>query len=359
MSSAVHPALGHSPFRAPSKTRILYLCPPAAARAALAGYLGSGIPGTQESAPGVFAVPLGTERLAGLAADLPGVLTEPEVRGTRAVVAPIGAAPTAADLMHAQSLAALLAPLRHRWLMGVLREDRLVTHFQPIVRPADPAEVFGYECLVRGVRPDGQLVPPRDLFAAARASDLLVPLDRQARLTAIRAAARLAAPTRLFVNFSPSSLYVPGFCLRTTGRAVAAAGLTPGRVVFEVVETEKVRDVGHLVRALGQYRAAGFRVALDDVGAGYNSLTLLTRLRPDFVKLDMGLTRGVDRDPYKARVVFTLLGMARDLGIRTVVEGVETVGEWEWATASGADFVQGYLFARPAAVPPRPARPTG
>jgi EAL domain-containing protein (putative c-di-GMP-specific phosphodiesterase class I) len=288
-------------------------------------------------------------------ADLAAVLTESEVHDTRALVA--RATPTAAELMHARSLAAVFALIQYRWLVDVLREGRLVTHFQPIVPACDPTAVFGYECLIRGVGPDGRLVLPRDLFAAAQASDLLVPLDRLARQTAIRAAARLAPRTRLFVNFSPSSLHAPGFCLRTTSRAVAEAGLEPDRVVFEVVETEEVRDVDHLVRTLGEYRAAGFRVALDDVGAGYNSLNLLTRLRPDFVKLDMGLTRGVDRDPYKARVVATLLGMARDLGIRTVAEGVESVGEWEWARDHGADFVQGYLFARPAASPPRPARP--
>ena len=100
-------------------------------------------------------------------------------------------------------------------------------------------------------------------------------------------------------------------------------------------------------------------MALDDVGAGYNSLTLLTRLRPDFVKLDMELTRGVDRDRYKARVVGKLLEMARDIGARTVVEGVETDGEWVWARAHGADFVQGYLFARPATPPPVPVVPVG
>jgi EAL domain-containing protein (putative c-di-GMP-specific phosphodiesterase class I) len=178
-------------------------------------------------------------------------------------------------------------------------------------------------------------------------------------MTAIRSAASGLVPdrARLFVNFNPSSIYTPLFCLRSTFEAVESAGLNPARVVFEVVESEDVRDTEHLLGILGVYRKAGFAVALDDVGAGYSSLNLLARLRPDYVKLDMGLTRGVDTDPYKAQVVGKLLEMARGLGVLTVVEGVETVGEWEWARAHQADYVQGYLFARPANPAPLPIAP--
>ena len=130
--------------------------------------------------------------------------------------------------------------------------------------------------------------------------------------------------------------------------------MDPSGIVFEVVESDEIHDTGHLLGILEVYREAGFGVALDDVGAGYSSLNLLSRLRPDYVKLDMGLTRGVNTDPYKARVAMKLLEMCRELDVRTVVEGVETVGEWEWAREHGADFVQGYLLARPAAVPPVP-----
>ncbi|HVK16033.1 MAG TPA: EAL domain-containing protein [Fimbriiglobus sp.] len=310
-----------------------------------------------EPFPGVLAVPLRPGLLERMADRLPADLTEPDARGARALLARDGATVTVADLLNTQSLAALLAGVRHRWLVEMLREDRLVTHFHPIVRADDPADVFGHECLVRGVSPTGTLVSPGTLFAAAREADLVAPLDRQARLTAIRSAARLGVGPHLFLNFNPSTITAPEYGLRTAVRAVAEAGIAPSGVVFEVVESEEVRDVGRLLQLLNNYRAAGFRVALDDVGAGYNSLTLLTRLRPDFVKLDMELTRGVDRDRYKARVVSKLLEMARDIGARTVVEGVETDGEWEWARAYGADFVQGYLFARPATPPPVPAVP--
>lgn len=91
---------------------------------------------------------------------------------------------------------------------------------------------------------------------------------------------------------------------------------------------------------------------MDDLGSGYSSLNLLHRLRPDFVKLDMQLIRGVHADPYKATMASRLLGLARDLGVLSVAECVETPEELEWVREHGADYVQGYLVARPGN-PPR------
>lgn len=336
----------------------LYICSPADEPAALLlDHLSDRGSDLTELRPGVLAVKFGPGQFAEMADRLTAGLTGTQLRATRALVVAPDVIPSLADLMSTQPLDVLLATARAGWLIEVLRNDRLVTHFQPIVSAADPSEVFGYESLVRGLDADGRLIPPGELFGAARAADLLFTLDRQARLAAIRGAVGHGITDRLFVNFNPSAIYTPEFCLRTTFKAMEAAGLTPDRVVFEVVETDEVRDAGHLLGILDTYRRAGFRVALDDVGAGYGSLNMLTRLRPDFVKLDMELTRGVDRDPYKAAVAGKVLEMARELGVQTVVEGVETLGEWGWAKDHGADFAQGYLFARPAATPPRPTVP--
>jgi EAL domain-containing protein (putative c-di-GMP-specific phosphodiesterase class I) len=116
-----------------------------------------------------------------------------------------------------------------------------------------------------------------------------------------------------------------------------------------------VESVDHLLTILKYYRKGGFGVALDDLGAGYSSLNRMAELRPDFVKLDMKLIQGVHRDPVKAMIAERLLLLARDLGIQTIVEGVEDREELAWAQEHGADFVQGYLIARPNNPPDRPA----
>src|SRR5262249_43989437 len=100
----------------------------------------------------------------------------------------------------------------------------------------------------------------------------------------------------------------------------------------------------------------GFLVALDDLGAGYSSLTLLTRLRPDFVKLDVELVREVDIDAYKANIAAKLLELAHSIGIQTIAEGVETLGEWQWLREHECDYVQGFFFGRPDS-PPSPVLP--
>lgn len=101
------------------------------------------------------------------------------------------------------------------------------------------------------------------------------------------------------------------------------------------------------------YRAAGFKVALDDLGAGFSSLNLLQALRPDFVKLDIALVTGIDRDPFKAVLAGKLIEAARAFDMLVVAEGVETEAEYHWLRDHGAHLWQGFYFARPAAVPTR------
>ncbi len=310
-----------------------------------------------EAAPNVVSVAVRAGSLATVADALAASLGRAELRDARSLLLPEAASLSIADLARMQPLVALVGRARGDWLREIIRGDRLVTHFQPIVRADDPSEVFAHEGLLRGIGPDGGVISPGVLYDAARAADLIFPLDRAARLRAIRAAVEARLPGLIFINFNPTSVYDPAFCLRTTVAAIDDAGIAPGRIVFEVVESDEPHpDLPRIVR---YYRDAGFRVALDDLGAGFGSLNLLTELRPDFVKLDMRLVRDVDRDPYKAGILAKLLEMARDLGVGTIAEGIETEAESAWVHDHGVDYLQGYLIARPAFPPtaPGPAAP--
>ncbi len=264
---------------------------------------------------------------------------------------PSGGQPTIHDFGLVESLTHLIARLTGRWLVEMLANRRLTTHFQPIVRTDAPEDVFAYECLLRGVDSAGSLVGPNRLYDAARDADLMYQLDRAARLQHIAAANRQGLKSTVFVNFNPTSIYDPEFCLRSTVAAIQNTDIPPANFVFEVVESDRVTDLERLPQILDYYRRAGFRVALDDLGAGYSSLNLLSLLRPDFVKLDMLLIRGIDLDPYKGELVGKLIESAHNLGIEVVAEGIETVGEWNWTAAHGADYSQGYLFGKPNATP--------
>ncbi len=251
-----------------------------------------------------------------------------------------------------QPLDAFIAKAQAGWLVEMLNRDNFYMDFQPIVVAASPAKVFAYECLLRGRDADGNTVPPGPIFEAARGAELLFQVDRAARLTAIRDASSHTITTPIFINFNPTSIYDPAFCLKTTIQAIKEAGIAPDRIVFEVVESDAIRDTEHLLNIVRFYRQQGFRIALDDLGAGYGSLTLLANLKPDFVKFDRELIRGVDSDSYKQKVFVKLVEMAHDLGIHTLAEGVETEEEYRWLTERGVEYLQGYFFARPASPPP-------
>lgn len=255
------------------------------------------------------------------------------------------------DCFEADSLDVFLARAQSEWLLDLLGENRLTTWFQPIVSSENPAHVFAYECLMRGVEIGGAIVAPERILNVARGAGLLFQLDLAARISAIRGAAQHKLSTRIFINFMPTAIYDPVNCLKSTVALVDALGIARERVVFEVVESEFVRDTAHLKTILDYYRGSGFGVALDDVGAGYSSLNMLTLLRPDFIKLDMEMTRDVHRDAYKATVARKMLETAREIGVKTIAEGIENEGEGRWLCDNGADYVQGFFYAKPAPIP--------
>ncbi len=347
--------VGNLPEAFPANGSLYISTPFARVETAIREFLSGARMPFEEPYTRVFAVELAAASLATLSATLGNSLTDIELRDTKCCVFADGDYPSLSNLMQTESLRTLVDRVQGQWLVDVLREERLITHFQPIVVANQTDQVFAYECLVRALMADGQLVMPNRLFSVARANRLLPTLDRAARRAAIAAVARLDLRTRVFINLNPRSFDDPQDFLEATIQAANEAGISTDSFVFEVVESEESLDSERLLSILGCMREAGFKVALDDLGAGYSSLNLLTRLKPDFIKLDVGLMRHVDRDPYKGTVAAKLLELARHLGVRTVVEGIETAGEWRWAKSHGADFVQGFFIAAPDLEPPRPA----
>ena len=290
------------------------------------------------------------DQLQGMVTWLVDGMSTSERADTRVLVLQRGNTPHFNDLARMQSLESFLNRIGADNVIELLRTGRLVTYVQPIVQCADPGRVFAYECLTRGLNADGSLIAPDNLFGVARRADLLFYLDRECRVTSIRSAGSLAGPAKLFINFNPATIYQPEYCLLTTMNALDTYGLTKDEVVFEVVESDKARDIEHLVSILDYYRDRGFEVALDDFGAGYNSLTTLSQLRPNYVKLDIELIRNVDQDEFKQAITRSIFRLTNELGIRTIAEGVERDEEYRWVKDAGADLVQGFLFAKPSPI---------
>jgi EAL domain-containing protein (putative c-di-GMP-specific phosphodiesterase class I) len=213
--------------------------------------------------------------------------------------------------------------------------------FQPIVDLRN-GRIESYEALVRGTQ--GQSAAS---ILAGVDEATQYRFDQTCRITAIALAARLGMKTNLNLNFLPNAVYRPELCIKTTLAAARAVDFPVDRIVFEVVESENVDDPNHLRNILSEYKRLGFTTAIDDFGAGYAGLGFLADFQPDIIKLDMHLVRDVDHDAPRQAIVRAIIGLCRELKIRTVAEGVETFAEYVWLAEAGADLFQGYLFAKP------------
>jgi EAL domain-containing protein (putative c-di-GMP-specific phosphodiesterase class I) len=272
-------------------------------------------------------------------------LTAAETEVVRVVTDPPGeGAALTARLLTAPTLSVELARRGVTVEVGVLAEAEFWSVYQPIVSLADRS-VVAHEALLRGVV-DGREVGGGDLFFVAEQAGWLHRLDRIGRESAVAGAVPWLGDDDLFVNFNPTSILRPQVCLASTERVVHETGLDPSQLVFEVVESHAIADRGHLVSILDHYRSLGWRVALDDVGSGWSSLSLLAAVRPEVVKLDKALVQELPDDGART-VLKAVTDLAHQLGAVVVAEGIETERLAEEVTALGADMGQGWLFGRP------------
>jgi EAL domain-containing protein (putative c-di-GMP-specific phosphodiesterase class I)/ActR/RegA family two-component response regulator len=211
--------------------------------------------------------------------------------------------------------------------------------FQPIVR-AEDGSLFGYEALLRSSEP--AFPHPGAVVDAAERLNELRRLGRVIRERAAEPMSGAEPGTLLLLNLHPDDLLDP--VLHADDTSLAA--LAP-RVVLEITERaalDKIPDVPARVRSL---RERGFRVAVDDLGAGYAGLASFALLEPDIVKLDMSLVRGVHASQVKQKLVRSMTMLCKDLGLQVVAEGVELREERDQLVELGCDLLQGYLFAKP------------
>lgn len=213
--------------------------------------------------------------------------------------------------------------------------------FQPIV-DAETREVRAYEALVRGLNGEGagQILSKVDRKTMYR-------FDQACWVKAVKLASELGMEQQLCINFMPNAVYKAETCIRTTLAAAKQYSFDTRKLVFEFTEVENLASTEHLISIIDAYEEMGFSIALDDYGAGYSRLNLLTDTSPQYLKLDMSLIRDVHTHPKKQAVIEGVLLTMSRLGINTIAEGVETEEEYAWCRSHGIRCFQGYLLARP------------
>jgi len=213
--------------------------------------------------------------------------------------------------------------------------------YQPIVRFSDRT-ILGYEALVRSAEPS--LPHPGALFDAAERVGQVEALGRVIRQIAPLPMNKAPEGALLFVNLHTRDLNDPSLFDPTSALAQIA-----GRVVLEITERASLHQVDDVHARVRDLRKMGYRIAIDDIGAGYAGLTSFAMLEPDVVKLDMALVRDIHKTPTKQKLVGSMVHLCRDLNIMLIAEGVETEAERDTLVGLGCDVFQGYYFGKPAA----------
>lgn len=254
------------------------------------------------------------------------------------------------SLKNYRSLSEWVVIYQGQEVVFIISEARIKTLFQPII-DVKSGEIYGYEALSRGVLRDGTIMNPEELFAKAKAMELLFYLDRVCREASIRAASKRGIVKKLFINFIPTAIYEPSLCLQSTVKVLGEVNIKADQVVFEVVETEKVEDFKHLNRILDYYRSKGYCTALDDVGSGYSNISSLLQLKPNYMKIDMTVIRDIHIEPKKQEILDAFIYNGKKIGLSILAEGIETVDEYEYLKTKKIDLMQGYLFGKPEEIP--------
>lgn len=242
----------------------------------------------------------------------------------------------------------LLNMMKNHDLLELITSNSFTTHFQPIIDLQNNDEIFAYECLLRP-HINGQSVPPFKLFEFARETNLHNYLDQKARESSIVSGSNQQIPShiKLFINFLPSSIYNPEYCLQHTFKIVRENNISPDQLVFEVVESEKIHDIDHLESIFKTYKKSGMQVALDDVGAGYSTLAVLEKLQPDFVKIDRDYISHCDTVLEKQLFLKSVLNVATKINIKVLAEGIERIEELQFCRDIGIHYGQGYFIGKP------------
>ncbi|MBX3481121.1 MAG: EAL domain-containing protein [Caulobacter sp.] len=233
-----------------------------------------------------------------------------------------------------------------RELRQAIADEDLIVHYQPLARASD-GEVCGFEALVRWKHAVRGMIPPLDFIPVAEESGLIAPLGEWVLRRACADAAAWDKPLRIAVNLSPLQLNNPALPT-LVHEVLIQTGLSPSRLELEITESALFKDYQRALDNLRRLKALGVRIAMDDFGTGFSSLSTLQSFPFDKIKVDKSFVENIHRDERATVIVRAVLGLGRSLNIPVVAEGVETDEQREFLRGEHCAELQGYAIGRPA-----------
>jgi len=233
-------------------------------------------------------------------------------------------------------------------LNHIIDGQHLKTVFQPIVSLRD-GTVFGHEALSR-ITCESDIENPEELFRVAGESSRLWDLELLCRTLALRTAYHKLQPPynkKLFLNVNPNIMHDAKFKQGFTKEYLEEYGITPENIIFEITERNAVSDMSGFKGTISHYKEQNYQIAVDDAGAGYSGLNLISDVNPHFIKLDLQLIRNIDSDSMKFALVRGMVELSHISNISLIAEGVETKEELITLINLGVQYAQGYFLQRP------------
>jgi diguanylate cyclase (GGDEF)-like protein len=235
-----------------------------------------------------------------------------------------------------------------RELRQAIADEELIVHYQPLAKAAD-GEVCGFEALVRWNHPTRGMVPPLEFIPIAEENGLIAQLGEWVLRRACADAASWERPLRIAVNLSPLQLNQPNLPA-LVHEVLVQTGLSPRRLELEVTESALFKDYQRALDNLRRLKALGVRIAMDDFGTGFSSLSTLQSFPFDKIKIDKSFVENIHRHDRATVIVRAVLGLGRSLDIPCVAEGVETQEQIDFLRGEDCAELQGYAIGRPAPV---------
>jgi diguanylate cyclase (GGDEF)-like protein len=229
-------------------------------------------------------------------------------------------------------------------LRSAIAHNELRLHYQP--QATIDGDIFGFEALARWAHPKHGLVPPSTFITLAEQNGLIVEIGEWTLREACREAASWKKPLQISVNLSPAQFRY-GNLPNLVHLVLFESGLAPARLEFEITEGVLINDTSRALSILRRLKAFGVKIAMDDFGTGYASLSSLQSFPFDKIKIDRTFISDVDSNQQSAAIVRAVIGLSNALHIPVIAEGVETESEREFLMREGCREIQGYLIGRP------------
>lgn len=230
----------------------------------------------------------------------------------------------------------------------IIRNKKIKTVFQPIISLRD-GSVLGHEALSR-ITCESEIENPEILFKIAGRFNRLWELELLCRTTSLEAAYKFMIPPynkKLFLNVNPHIIHDDKFKKGFTRSFLEQYDITPQDVIFEITERNVIADTDSFSLTIDHYIGQNFKIAIDDCGAGYSGLNLISDVNPHYIKLDMKLIRNVDKDGLKYALIRGMVEFSRISNISIIAEGIETYKELETLVNLGVQYGQGYYIQKP------------